>query len=453
MTHLSMGRPWESCSNCKQWFSGKWRVDIAAEFKRSTEGMVNGLRVFRHVTAVAWMTKSLLSMQGSFELLIEDEFSKLFSLIEDAKAVYVHTVSNAVVDYLQASLGQLLVEAHSNYAMFISSKLTLAYQCFRGSDSEYDRMKSLYHKCRKHSKLASTVHDTLFSTMLTMDSFMNRQLEVTKVQLNAQEAGLENQFAAFFAEGKPGDDSEKKKQESREKELELLRQKYEHHRDMKIGGANVFSHGSEYLQRLIGISRHCQLDNTENTDHYLALDLALKMLRESRQVLGSIHPLHKSAKFNFGMLVTKYRRGQICGDPMKRMSPITRYEGDIDMYVLKMEDEGLIDKFGAEIAKDPEDVTLHNGALVKCVGLNKAEHLNEKRGWIAGYDDKKERHLVKFEDKSLKQALVKPANIRVLFFDDEEPDWYEKEMARAATTATEALDADEEETTRTNCLT
>jgi len=25
LNYLSMGRPWESCSNCKQWFSGKWR--------------------------------------------------------------------------------------------------------------------------------------------------------------------------------------------------------------------------------------------------------------------------------------------------------------------------------------------------------------------------------------------------------------------------------------------
>lgn len=163
--------------------------------------------------------------------------------------------------------------------------------------------------------------------------------------------------------------------------------------------------------------------------------------------MGVNHPLHKSAKWDFGMFVSKYRQGQIFGDPLKRFSPIISYEDDIDMYILKMEEEGLIDKFGEEIARDPEDVILHNGALVKCVGLNKAQHLNEKRGWIAGYDEKKERHVVKFEDKDTKQALVKPANIRLLFFDDEEADWYEKQRAaRAAKLATEGLDGDEDET-------
>ena len=222
--------------------------------------MVNGMRVFRHVTAVSWMTKSLLHVQfETSEQLIEEEFSKLFSLIEVAKSVYVcSSFVNPMMDYIQASIGQLLVEAHSNYSMLTCSKLSEAYQGYLGSDSEYDRMETLYRKCRKHSKLASTVHNTLFSTMLSEDTFMRQQLEVTKVQLNAQEASLESHFAAFFAKEKPGDDSEKREQESRKKELGLLRQKYEYHRDtsISIGGATVFTHGSEYLQRLMGISRH-----------------------------------------------------------------------------------------------------------------------------------------------------------------------------------------------------
>ena len=61
----------------------------------------------------------------------------------------------------------------------------------------------------------------------------------------------------------------------------------------------------------------------------------------------------------------------------------------------------------------PSEVILHRGALIECVDLVKASHLNGKRGWIYDYDEATERHVIHFEDEDTKECLVKPGNLRL----------------------------------------
>ena len=86
---------------------------------------------------------------------------------------------------------------------------------------------------------------------------------------------------------------------------------------------------------------------------------------------------------------------------------------DDDMYILSSHD-------GGEVGCSPDEVILTPYALVQCVNLKGAKHLNGKRCWVAGYDKKTSRHSVKFEDTDLKPCLVKAGNLRLLFFEMEE---------------------------------
>ena len=65
------------------------------------------------------------------------------------------------------------------------------------------------------------------------------------------------------------------------------------------------------------------------------------------------------------------------------------------------------------------DVILARWAMVQCVDLANAKHLNGKRGWVHGFDDATEPHRVNFEDKSIEPRLVRGANLRLVFFREE----------------------------------
>jgi len=61
------------------------------------------------------------------------------------------------------------------------------------------------------------------------------------------------------------------------------------------------------------------------------------------------------------------------------------------------------------------DIILIQGSPVMCHGLRNAAHLNGKVGDTRSFDNKTGRYRVRFEDKSLKSALVKPGNLRIAF--------------------------------------
>ena len=88
-----------------------------------------------------------------------------------------------------------------------------------------------------------------------------------------------------------------------------------------------------------------------------------------------------------------------------------RYEDDCDIYIIDADTD--------EIGWCCSDTIIQRGALVKCAGLVKASHLNGKQAWVESYDTETERHVVQFEEEDRKSCLVKPENLRILFFGDE----------------------------------
>ena len=68
-----------------------------------------------------------------------------------------------------------------------------------------------------------------------------------------------------------------------------------------------------------------------------------------------------------------------------------------------------------EMDWDPSDIVLKRGALVKCFDLVKSLHLS-KTSLVEDYDEESGWHIVQFEDKDTKSCLVKPDNLRLLFF-------------------------------------
>lgn len=62
-----------------------------------------------------------------------------------------------------------------------------------------------------------------------------------------------------------------------------------------------------------------------------------------------------------------------------------------------------------------DDVKIERGTPVICHGLKNAAHLNGKIGDITSYDGETGRYGVRFEDKGLTSALVKPSNLRIVF--------------------------------------
>lgn len=108
-------------------------------------------------------------------------------------------------------------------------------------------------------------------------------------------------------------------------------------------------------------------------------------------------------------LLTKQER-----DQKGAFAMVLRYNAANDSYI-----------FETGNVQRPADIILQNGALVECVNL-KAEHLNGKRCWVVEYDEKSTRHMVKFEDQSLKPCLIKPANLRLLWFEEK----YEKRIRK-----------------------
>ena len=160
----------------------------------------------------------------------------------------------------------------------------------------------------------------------------------------------------------------------------------------------------------------------QNWKPFDALDLLIKTLETSKLSLGSSHSLTQELQYNINNLVTGSRKVANEMDPYRRYCPVKKYEDDCDIYIVDTEMlNGKIDgiDIGNEMGWAPSEVILHRGALIECVDLVKASHLNGKRGWIYDYDDATERHVVHFEDEDTKECLVKPGNLRLLFFGEE----------------------------------
>jgi len=62
-----------------------------------------------------------------------------------------------------------------------------------------------------------------------------------------------------------------------------------------------------------------------------------------------------------------------------------------------------------------DEIIIGSGTPVICNGLQKASHLNGEIGDVRSYDKESGRYEVHFEDESLKPALVRHQNVRIIF--------------------------------------
>lgn len=62
-----------------------------------------------------------------------------------------------------------------------------------------------------------------------------------------------------------------------------------------------------------------------------------------------------------------------------------------------------------------DEFTIGSGTPVVCHGLQKAAHLNGEIGDIRSFEKNSGRYEVHFEDESLKPALVRHQNVRIIF--------------------------------------
>lgn len=418
---LAFGVPWESCPNCKQYFCGRWRHDIALEYARSTEGMVGGIRMFRHVNAYSWVTKSLLNSdvypslyEQNYEK-VEAEFEKLLDLITQAHPIYCDDDNgmNFAMQYLYATLQQLEAESYVNYAHAASFKLIMLNNINNTTITK--EQTALYQKWEMLMDRASKTIDVLLTSKLGQR--MSGQLDMMKLNIQSQCTHFRNQCAHLNA--KPRKEDVKQSSQSETEALKLSEELMNFHiKQTGESSTDAIRFSLQHVQTM--------MMSSEDWRPFEALELLLKTHQTSTLSLGPSHDLTAKVRGTLQSLITHNRAVANVLDPTRAFCPVISYEKDCDIYIvdtMELHRKGMraIDgDIGEETGWDVSEVVLKTGAFVKCEGLKNAQHLNGKRGWVHSYDEEKERHLVKFEDKDTKSCLVKPGNLRLLFFDVED---------------------------------
>ena len=250
---LTCGRPWESCANCKQYYKGQLKHDIAREYCRATEGFVGGEKVVRHVMARSWLTKSLMEVSGGSRVSggvtpgeIRLQFERLLHLIRDqANPIYAQAALKAsgiggidfVFQYLESTVACLEYEAMTNYSQFNSGMLR--YMKHQGGHE--DEMRSLYKTCIT----------TMNEAMLKLDSINPKthppqQLELSRVQMQGHLAMLRAQFS--YLESKPSTSSGK---EQKREAASLNRKLMEMMKEERSGYSESITYSVQHAQKLL----------------------------------------------------------------------------------------------------------------------------------------------------------------------------------------------------------
>jgi len=142
--------------------------------------------------------------------------------------------------------------------------------------------------------------------------------------------------------------------------------------------------------------------------------LSKKLAIISRRVLGPGHDM--TLQIENGLNFCRKRRvGMMTDDGVKQYQAL-RFDDEEGKHVVngpisdprKPDEEEIM-----TVAMN--DIILIQGSPVMCHGLRNAAHLNGKVGDTRSFDNKTGRYRVRFEDKSLKSALVKPGNLRIAF--------------------------------------
>ena len=201
-----------------------------------------------------------------------------------------------------------------------------------------------------------------------------------------------------------GDDSLPK---TREKKLSSLRSQY---------NFMLQRHGEDDVVVLrMGGELAAALFNEYHTIE--ALRFLSKLVATSRRVHGSSHKRTKYAESLWRQMNMRY---VFVGQELYQA---LRYENDGNSCIIQGPVPITTNLLGECRNLDDEkmfsvpsaDMTISLGTLVMFHGLKKAAHLNGKIGEIRGGCMHSNRHVLHFEDKSLKPVKVKQENLRIVF--------------------------------------
>jgi len=190
-----------------------------------------------------------------------------------------------------------------------------------------------------------------------------------------------------------------------EEEVKQSRELYARHvKQYGEESSKTFQSASILIRNLWGSGLH-GLENER---------LADKLFSISRRVHGPEHP--ETKEFQQFSERCKSREVGIKLANVIREWQVLGFEEDEEKYVIKgpimhprVENEELT------IRVPINELIMLQGTPVTCHGLKNAAHLNGKIGDVKSpYEEKVGRYVVRFEDKTIKPALVKPENLRII---------------------------------------
>lgn len=398
---LAFARPWQFCPNCKEFFSGQFRTDLAYEYARSTEGMVNGVRAFRHVDARSWVTKSLYSQLtqddpvdvSSYEKKIEEtqeEFHELLNVTARMNASgFYDELEIPIAELMRAHILQTQIEMKVNFGGLLNKKLNLLKRSnapLQIQKDVYNQACMLFEEALKHNEDKELGH-------------LKKTCASSRVQIQSLYANLRSDWDHDLSTAK---EDEKKMIELSEKTLKVKIEDKDFCMSSTINSACV--HAQNMMMAVHTRPRPFE-----------ALDLLCKSLRDAKRTLGPDHNLTKRVT----ELLLYFKENE-CGayleeggaiDTNNTYHQFSGFDENLNKYVVC----GDASRDSPRLT--PSNLILKRGALVTCMNLKGAAHLNGKRGWVNGYKAEMKRHVIEFEDESLKPCLVKPVNLRLIFVD------------------------------------
>lgn len=376
---------WATCPNCKQAYQKQLALDLAddlIEFAEERYSECTVLNRLRFVQALKVKLNATTAPKMTFDDLPisegTDAANKILVAVKDMKDVLE---SEEEIVYPEDRLifkehMQEITSAHETYAY---GKLMFLYSQDEGTEG--NKEKSM-HYC----KILRDRHKT-----------------------KGNEAGV-RQMEAFM--NTLNDDRVVSREDK--KLLSFMRQSYEA-QIQKKGENNA---GAIDVAECLAVALFRDDRGVE------AQRLVEKYVPISHRIHGSDHSQTKSIESLLSRL--KERRVYIKGDIFEAL----RYQSGGDkcvvegpLFVPRDALEQSVYTFddlemGQELMEgnfETSDLLLICGTPVICQGLQNATHLNGKLGDVRSFNEKKNRYVIHFEDESLKPALVKRGNVRIVF--------------------------------------
>ena len=375
--HVDIGMfmlPWEYCSQCKQIYRNKLRVDLADEVIKFTKEIFPlSKRVpssefpcdpYRYSEALYVKAKAL----GCYDPGYNDD-DKEDEMIEEGIKVSTEIVST--IDKMRKytpifpkQITQLEGLAYNQLGMFTASTVTK-----KEADKEKvgEQAIKYFAKARELCLSINEIENAKIATS---------QIDQTRFMIN----GINST-----------------PRERKQHNIKFLRQQYLQHPETQVGMNLVYAYMSE--KRFIESQR-----------------TLLELIEMSRRINGATHDETQSLSDILDQVKSCDKRlvklkpdqieSKVCG------YLALRYEDDGKKCIV----EGPTDSDTKQtLTVDSSDIIYTIGVPVTIYGLVKASHLNGKEGEVRSFDEEKQRHEVLFEDESLKPCLVKPTNLRISF--------------------------------------